>query len=147
MYVFFFQEDSKDSAGGWWRFQQTQVDVLDHFLPETNSFRLTNLTTNTSYVFAMICILWGGHDDDGIKSTRSNDGGDQYASIASNPIFFTTSIYIIIGGLCSAVYSDPKTADRPHRSIPPSSTDSGFHSSFYARPGLYIVYRRDHFLD
>jgi len=63
----------------YWRFEQTQVDVLDHFIPESPSFRLTNLLPNTSYVFAMMCHRFGGPDRPAALT------------ITSDPIFFTTS--------------------------------------------------------
>lgn len=94
---------TNSSGSSWWRFEQTQIDVLDHFLPESNSFRLTNLTTNTSYVFAMICILWVGSEAGGNAQHAEELGGTNhqpksamnghhhYGTITSNPIFFTTS--------------------------------------------------------
>jgi len=58
----------------WWRFEQTQVDVVDHFLPDSARFSVAHLTGNSSYVFALIC-------------------RDVFSNIfTSNPIFFTTNL-------------------------------------------------------
>lgn len=75
----------EDPSPFYWRFEQTQVDVLDHFIPESPSFRLTNLLPNTSYVFAMMCHRFGGPDRPSSALT-----------ITSDPIFFTTSKSIYI---------------------------------------------------
>jgi len=58
----------------WWRFEQTHVDVVDHFLPDSARFSVAHLTGNSSYVFALIC-----------RDVFSN-------LFTSNPIFFTTNL-------------------------------------------------------